>query len=147
MINSASGRKTASPIIDELSDNNKISAQFASKLCSLLSSGCSSDDRSDFLLFLNCSLSDSDISSAMIMPSNVAESISRLKLGKSDGTSLLSNHFICASSVLSEFLSSLFTAMLRHGFIPSSLRDCILHPIPKPGVKIHLVEITTGQLL
>jgi hypothetical protein len=28
---------------------------------------------------------------------------------------------------------SLFTAMLRHGYVPNSLRDCILQPIPKPG--------------
>ena len=28
---------------------------------------------------------------------------------------------------------SLFTAMLHHGVIPDSLRDCILVPIPKPG--------------
>ena len=44
-----------------------------------------------------------------------------------------SNYFICASSVLSAFLSKLFTAMLRHGYVPKSLRDCILQPIPKPG--------------
>ena len=23
--------------------------------------------------------------------------------------------------------------MLRHGYVPNSLRDCILQPIPKPG--------------
>ena len=23
--------------------------------------------------------------------------------------------------------------MLRHGYVPKSLRDCILQPIPKPG--------------
>ena len=37
------------------------------------------------------------------------------------------------SPVLSEFLSDLFTAILRHRYVPNSLRDCILQPIPKPG--------------
>ena len=40
----------------------------------------------------------------------------------------MSNHFIYA---LCDLLSQLFTAMLRHGIIPDSIRDCILVPIPK----------------
>ena len=34
---------------------------------------------------------------------------------------------------LTGVLSRLFTAMLRHGYIPECLRDCILKPILKPG--------------
>ena len=30
-------------------------------------------------------------------------------------------------------LSYIFTAMLRHGYVPTSLRDCVLRPIIKPG--------------
>ena len=41
--------------------------------------------------------------------------------------------YIYASSSLTEFLSKLFTAMLRHGYVPQCLRDCIMQPIPKPG--------------
>ena len=65
--------------------------------------------------------------------STVSDALSRIKAGKSDGSTLISNHFIYASSSLTEFLSKLFTAMLRHGYVPQCLRDCIMQPIPKPG--------------
>ena len=65
--------------------------------------------------------------------STVSDALSRVKAGKSDGSTLISNHFIYASSSLTEFLSKLFTAMLRHGYVPQCLRDCIMQPIPKPG--------------
>ena len=58
---------------------------------------------------------------------------SDLKMNKSDGTQLVSNHFTCASSALTQPLSKLFTAMLQHGYIPKSLRDCVSQPILKPG--------------
>ena len=38
-----------------------------------------------------------------------------------------------ASSALTQPLSKLFTAMLEHGYVPESLRDCVLQPILKPG--------------
>ena len=82
---------------------------------------------------LNASLNQADLISCSISITTVIEALSHLKLAKSDGTALVSNHFICASSILSAFLSKLFTAMLRHGYVPKSLRDCILQPIPKPG--------------
>ena len=89
--------------------------------------------RSDLFSFLDSSLRESDLKDTFISPSTIAESLSHLTLGKSEGTNLLSNHFIYASSVLSGFLSNLFTTMLRHGYVPNSLRDCILQPTPKPG--------------
>ena len=89
--------------------------------------------RLDLLSSINSSLCTSDIASTSISSSVVSKALSHLKSGKSDGTSLLSNHFIYASSVLSEPLSSLFTGMIRHGYVPTSLRDCILQPIPKPS--------------
>ena len=52
---------------------------------------------------------------------------------KSDGTQLDSNDFICAATSLSAPVSKLFTAMLRHGYVPESLKDCVLRPIVKPG--------------
>ena len=67
----------------------------------------------------------------LLFPEVVA--LSRIKLGKSDGTNLFSNYYICASSVLVDFLSNLFTTMLRHGHIPKCLCDYVLQPISKPG--------------
>ena len=59
--------------------------------------------------------------------------MSQLKSGKYDGSMFMSNHFIYAKDALSAPLSWLITAMLRHGIVPDSLRDCILVPILKPG--------------
>ena len=46
-------------------------------------------------------------------------------------------HFIAgiykALPVLTDFLSSLFTVLLRHGYLPACLKDCILVPVPKSG--------------
>ena len=133
MSNSTKGRRTNAPVIDDLSDNVGIAGLFSSKLNDILNSGCSSAARTDLVSFLNSSLCITDLEGTTISSGTVSAALSQLKLGKSEGTNLLSDHFICASPVLKEFLSNLFTAMLRHGYVPSSLRDCILQPIPKTG--------------
>ena len=51
--------------------------------------------------------------------------IDQLKKGKSDGSSLFSDGFTFAKNILSYPLSQLFTAVIRHGYIPKLLRDCI----------------------
>ena len=56
-----------------------------------------------------------------------------MKCGKKDGISVYSNHLALASVILAPYLSSLFTSMLRHGYIPSTLLDCVLKSLPKPG--------------
>ena len=63
----------------------------------------------------------------------IEESLLKLGRDKSDGTSLSSNHLILASPVIASFLSHLFTLILRHGYMPKALRDCLLIPIPKPN--------------
>ena len=62
------------------------------------------------------------------------ESVNRLKHGKSDGGSLFSDHVIEAPAMLHSFLANIFTAILRHGYVPSAFWDAILLPIPK-GLK------------
>jgi len=59
--------------------------------------------------------------------------LEQLKKGKSDGSSLLCDVFIYAKDILINPLSQLFTAVVRHGYVPKLLRDCILQLIPKPG--------------
>ena len=54
-----------------------------------------------------------------------------LKPHKADGTSLLSDHLIFALPAIEGFVAKLFTCILRHGYMPAALRDCILVPIPK----------------
>ena len=130
---SSKGRRFNAPVIDGLSNQDEIADMFSERMQDLLNSTSNVGLRSKVLSDLNASLNQADLTSCSISITTVIEALSHLKLGKSDGTALISNHFICASSVLSAFLSKLFTAMLRHGYVPKSLRDCILQPIPKPG--------------
>ena len=54
-----------------------------------------------------------------------------IKHGKSDGTSLSSDFLIYAAPVIADALAQLFTAILQHGYVPASLRDCLIVPIRK----------------
>ena len=133
MSKSAKGRKATAPVIDNQSTDDDISNLFSTQLKGVLNSANNSVNRSKLLTTVSDSLCSSDLDSVSVTPSIVLEASSHLKRGKSDGTPLSSNHFICTSEVLCEPLSKLFTTILRHGHIPSCLRDCILQPIPKPG--------------
>ena len=46
----------------------------------------------------------------------------------------MSGHVLRAPPLLASKLSSLFTALIRHGYIAECLRDSIIQPIPK-GLK------------
>ena len=75
-----------------------------------------------------------DMLQPSISPECVSEAFKHLKRNKCDGSELDSNHLIFfASESISESLSHLFTAMLRHGHFPASIRDCTLVPVPKRG--------------
>ena len=63
----------------------------------------------------------------------VFEAIQHLKRNKKDDSNLVSNHFIIAAPVIAEPLANLFSVLLRHGFLPAQLVNCVLVPIPKPG--------------
>ena len=57
-------------------------------------------------------------------PVLIEEAVGKLKRGN------VSDHILYAPASLSHFLSCLFTALLRHGFIPTALRDATFQPIP-----------------
>ena len=122
-----------SDTVDGSCDHGEIANMFSSKLESILNSSQDPQSRSNLHNQMNKSISSTDLSSILISSETVHDAISQLKSGKHDGSCFMSNHFIHAKEVLSDPLSKLFTAMLRHGVIPDSLRDCILVPIPKPG--------------
>ena len=61
----------------------------------------------------------------------IQEAIGKLKRGKVDCDSLASDHILNAPASLHHFLARLFTSLLRHGFMPSVLRDATIQPIPK----------------
>lgn len=127
---SANGLKQVSSIVDGFSDDVSVTNLFASKLGTLLNT-CDPSDSNDLLSEFQHSLSPNDINNISVSPETVAEALSSLKKDKSDGSELSSNHLILASSVLPVIISQLFTAILRHGYMPKSLRDCTLVPILK----------------
>ena len=58
----------------------------------------------------------------------VVECLGHLKHNKSDGSALSSDFFIHSAPVLADSLASFFTSVLRHGYMPTCIRDC---PYPK----------------
>ena len=132
MTKTSKGHRITPPVIDGLSDKAEIAGMFSAKMQGLLNSNRSDHARLEVLSEINDSLNQEDMISCSTSVNTVTESLSHLKFDQSDGTVLNSNHFICAASVLHTFLSKLFTAMLRHGHVTKSLRDCVMQPIPKP---------------
>ena len=106
---------------------------FSSKLCSILNSDSDHLARESFIENLTDSISNDVLLSSEISSTTVINALDQLKKGKSDGSSLISDAFILAKDILSKPLSDLFTTIIRHGYVPNVLRDCILQLIPKPG--------------
>ena len=75
----------------------------------------------------------------------VTTAVGKLTRAKSDGHQLLSDNVINAPSLFFLALARLFTATLRHGHIPTWMRDAILQPIVV--VKTNLVLLITEVLL
>ena len=82
--------------------------------------------RNGFLGDRTDSISNSDLQTSEIF-------LDKLKIAKSDGSSPFSDAFIFAKDLLSNPLGQLFTAVVRHGYVPKLLIDCILQLILKPG--------------
>ena len=105
-----------------------IANMFASKLKGTLNTHSSS-------LHLHSSfhsaLTESDVCDVTFSEADVLEAISHLKLGKSDAEGVHSEHVTLASSALASPLAMFFTSLLRHGYLPQCLRDCVLVPLPK----------------
>ena len=48
-----------------------------------------------------------------------------------DACGVSSEHLMFASPAIAEPLAISFITILRHGYMPQNLRDCVLFPIPK----------------
>ena len=109
---------------------SNITRLFSSKLQGILNSQdvCERDSLHSHIFH---SLQSDELVSVTISEECVIDAFSHLKRGKSDGSVLLSDHLIYALPVVCSSLANLFTAILRHGYMPSQLKDCILVPIPK----------------
>ena len=110
--------------------DTNIANLFAAKFSDTLNKH-SSGSRSTLLSSVQSSLSAADLSSVFVSEELVSEAIFQLKPHKSDGYNVTSEHLKYASTVIAKPLSSLFTAILRHGYMPECFRDSIIDPIPK----------------
>ena len=61
----------------------------------------------------------------------VLEALSQLKSHKFDNYVLSSEHLKLVSPAIAKHLAVLFTSVVRHGYLPRCLSDCVLIPIPK----------------
>ena len=124
--------KKSSPVssVDGVSGASRISQRFSAKLHGVLNV-CDCTERDALLSSLQSSLSSEDLALVAVTEECVVDAFSHLKCGKGDGSSLVSDHWVHALPALSCHLASLFTAVLRHGYMPEQLRNCVLLPIPK----------------
>ena len=121
---------TPASSVDGVSGADHISHLFSTKLRGILNSqdACGRDS---LLSSLSSSLSVDDLVGISISEECVDGAFAHLKCGKSDGSGIVSDHLIHALPAIRSFVSLLFTAILRHGYMPEQLRNCILVPIPK----------------
>ena len=129
-VNKSSKGQSSISSIDGVSGDLPISNLWASKLCGLYNSQ-DVTERDNLQANVMSNILSNDLADLGVSPDLVLECIGRLKPGKSDGTSLSSDCFISAAPVITDSLAQLFTAILRHGYVPASLWDCLIVPIPK----------------
>ena len=120
----------SAPVIDGVSGSENISNLWCDNFKQLYNSSDGTAS-TNLLEHLVSTITADDFKQMRISSSTVKEAIGKLKRGKSDGGCLVSDHIINAPPVICHVLSRLFTAILRHGFMPSAIRDAIIQPIPK----------------
>ena len=115
--------------MDGESTIGNISNVFSQKMQALLSAE-DTQSRTDCFKLIAGSITPPDLLQVSVASTTVKDAIARLK---NDGTDLNSNHLVLAPNGLVVVLSRLFTSLVRHGYMPKCIRNCILRPIPKPG--------------
>ena len=92
---------------------------------------CVPSNRDALLDQLHSVITEDDLGTIAINSDTVVVALKCLKLGKSDGRSLMSDHVLRAPPLLASKLSSLFSALIRHGYIAECLRDSSFSPSQK----------------
>ena len=126
-------RRSPPLVVDGVTGDKQIATLWANKL-NVLYNTHSTMLRDKIRKTLIESCSPCQLFETSITIEDVIESIVHLKNGKKDSTTLSSDHLKSACCIVSDPLSDFFTSVLRHGYMPSALRDCTLIPIPK-GLK------------
>ena len=123
-------KKSYAPSIDGISDPPHIADLFSSKFAGILNKH-SSPSPNHLLSQIQSSLSSSLSEDLCFTEDDVTEAICRLKSKKSGAGCVTSEHLNLSHTVIALPLSQLFTSIVRHGYMPSLLRDSILVPVPK----------------
>ena len=121
---------STAPIVDNMHDCGDIANVFASNYKTILNTH-SLGSHLSLNSTLDSSLTEEEVRGAEFSGDDVLEAILQSKMGKADAEGIFSEHLIFASPALTEPLASFFTSLLRHGYMPQNLRDCVLIPIPK----------------
>ena len=127
-VNSTKYRGHTAPVIDGVSGDPQIAGLWPTKFKELYNI-CNPRTRNSLQEQLNSIITEDNLEPSIVDTDTVICAIKRLKAGKSDGKSLMSDHVLYAPPILASKLSRLFTALLRHGYTFKCLRDSIIQPI------------------
>ena len=97
------------PTVDGITGDQNISDMWASKLEILLNSGNGHDHDCLLEVLYSSSFCSSDLDIVSISSNTILTALSHLKLGKSDGSGLSSDHWVHAAPAIAGLLASLFT--------------------------------------
>jgi hypothetical protein len=123
--------KAVSSCIDDETDDIEIANLFGKQYKDLYNSvSCDSGELSD--IFIDVNRKCVDELPISITCKEVSDAIANLRVNKRDGdVGLDSDHVINGSALISVYLSSLFTCMVRHGYVPDCLSLATIIPIVK----------------
>lgn len=127
---SGNNKLATAPVIDGVSGPENIANLWSNNFKRIYNTAEGSDS-TDLLSSLDSDLSSVELDQISVSAETICDAIGKLKRGKIDGCTLVSDHVIEAPHSICPFLARLFTSVLRHGFMPVSLRDAIIQPIPK----------------
>ena len=120
-----------SPVVDGDNVDTNIANAFASKFSAVLNKHSTSSSQTIPSAAIQSSLTKSHLSAITVSYDQITEAISLLKSRKSDAFGVTSENLKYASPVIANVLSSFFTAILWHGYMPLCFRDSVLVPILK----------------
>ena len=130
------GKQSCSHTVNRISDDENIVELLSSKFKGTLSSPDPAHPLQLANTLNSLDVSPKDLESLVISEDVVLAAVRKLKRGKSEGGSMSSDHLIFAPPSFFTVLAPVFTALLRHGYMPSVFRDAVIQPIPKGGNKI-----------
>ena len=120
-----------SPVVDDVNGDTNIVNVFASKFSAVLNKHSTSSSQTIPSTAIMSYLTESHLSIITVSHDQITKAISLLKSHKSNAFGVTSEHLKYASPVIANVLSSFFTTILQHGFMPLSFRDSVLVPILK----------------